>query len=92
MKLSIQDADDVTWSDHPDFDDMEGTEEIVCQDRWTTYYTKIVKHTPTDTFYRIDWAVGSTEYQECDTFDSDPVTLVKVEPYEKTITAYRKVE
>ena len=58
-------------------------EEIIDQDRWRTYYSKVVK-SPEGTPYLITWQRGSTEYQEYD----PEYTMVKVKPIQKTITTY----
>ena len=53
------------------------------QDRWHTYYSKVVK-SPLGVPYQVSWANGSTEYQECD----PDYQMVKVKPVTKTITTY----
>ena len=58
-------------------------EKIIDQDRWHTYYSKVVK-SPLGVPYQISWAAGSTEYQECD----PGYQMTKVKPVQKTITTY----
>lgn len=53
--------------------------------RWITRNTQVVREKSTGHYWMASWNEGNTEYQ-----DPDPdLTLVKVEPYEVTITQYR---
>ena len=65
-----------------EWETVEG-ETIDRQDRWHTYYSKVVK-SPLLVYYRISWARGSTEYQECE----PEYEMVKVKPITKTITTF----
>lgn len=72
-----------------DYEDVSDYEEVVegvieDQDRWHTYLYSVYKHTPTDTYWRINYDVGSTEYQE----GSGEVYVTQVAPKTKTITVY----
>lgn len=61
------------------------SESITDQGRWETYWTKVVKKD--GKFYRLDWASGSTEYQDRpfeDTFHQ----VTEVEPKQVTVTKY----
>lgn len=53
--------------------------------RWTTRYTQVVREAATGYYWLASWHEGNTEYQDCD----PDLTLVKVEPYEVTVTQYR---
>ena len=62
-------------------------EKIDDQDRWHTYFSKVVK-SPLGVPYKVSWARGSTEYQECDL----EYHMVKVKPVQVTTTTYVKDE
>lgn len=53
------------------------------QDRWYTYWSKIVK-CPLGCVYKVSWAAGSTEYQEVD----PDYRMAKVKPVEIVTTVY----
>lgn len=56
------------------------TEEITDQSRWYTYHTGVFRDPETELYYEIDWQEGSTEMQECDTWnDEDEVLATQVE-------------
>lgn len=66
-----------------------GGEEICGQSRWYISYSQVLQLKSDDTFWRADWSRGATEYQDEGVED---LTLVKVEPYQKTVTEYQVVE
>lgn len=53
--------------------------------RWITRYTQVLREKSTGHYWMASWFEGNTEYQDCD----PDLTLVKVAPYEVTITQYR---
>lgn len=60
--------------------------------RWATQYDLIFKVKETGKIYQTGYQVGSTEYQDEGPWeDKAEVTLVEVEPFEKTIIDYRAV-
>lgn len=59
--------------------------EIYDQTRWSTIYTQVVQHKPSDTFWEISWSRGSTEIQDNGIEDVD---VFEVVPKEVTITKY----
>lgn len=60
---------------------------IVDQSRWSTFYTSVLEHIPTKTFWEIGWSRGSTECQDGQD-ESDNTTVCEVEPVQVTITKY----
>ena len=82
MKYTDDDLQDMVWGDHPDFETIVD-ESVIDTDRWHTYYESIIKEKGTGKFYNLSWAVGSTEYQECDLdarlFEVVPKEVVKIE-------------
>lgn len=75
---------DIEWF-HPD-DYLSDTFEYTSQNRWTTWKTAVWKFED-ESYVEIHWEEGSTEYQ--DTYPH--MSIVEVEPYEKTVIKYRKV-
>lgn len=63
-------------------------EQITGQSRWQTFTEYVVKDEE-DRYWMFDTIDGSTECQENEPFDT--TTLVEVEPYEKTVIDYRKI-
>lgn len=59
--------------------------------RWTVLNIQVFGHVATDTFWEASWLSGATECQELGT-DEMLLTVMQVEPYEKTTTLYREVE
>ena len=55
------------------------------QSRWHTSYSKVYKHKPTDTFWKILWSTGSTEQQYNGLEDID---FKQVKPVTHTIVVY----
>lgn len=61
MELTLDEADLIVYSDHPDFEDVDETEKLGSKYRWYTSMYKIVRHLPTNRYYRIDWREANTE-------------------------------
>lgn len=72
--------------DYEDVPDYEVVVEGVIEDtsRWNIFMHDVYKHVPTDTYWKVNYDVGSTEYQE----SSDEVYVKQVTPQTKTITVY----
>lgn len=66
-------------------------DEICDTRRWAIRYEMIFWFE--DKYYQTFYEVGATEYQDISPYEFDPemIEVTEVEPYEKTITAYRKV-
>lgn len=62
-------------------------EKIDDEDRWNTYFSKVVK-SPLGFSYKVSWAKGSTENQDCDL----KYQMVRVKPFQVTTTTYVKDE
>jgi hypothetical protein len=56
--------------------------------RWTSYHRLIIRRTADDTLWALPYEMGLTEYQDCDRFDGDPVTVDRVRAIEVTTTRY----
>lgn len=60
---------------------------IVDQTRWDTIHEVVFQYE--DKFYKTDYAVGSTEYQDYGPWESEnDITCDEVRPVEKTVIAY----
>jgi hypothetical protein len=91
MKLDAKEAQRAVYEDHEDFQVIK--DEIYDTGRWSDYHNCILKHLPTNKFFEVNYSQGSTEMQDEYAFEyENEVTFSEVEPYEKTITAYRKVK
>ena len=76
----------VNWSDHDEADYFkEITEETIdSKTRWHVHYSQVFKDTRDNTFWKLNWKRGATEYQD----DDDEVNFCQVEPQEVTIIKY----
>ena len=86
MKLSKTEAEDIVYEEHEYWIKIE--EKIVGQSRWTTNYSGIFKHIPSERFFKVWYSRGSTEYQETDLFCNDEVEFIEVELKEVLITQW----
>ena len=82
--MTFDNIDD--WWDFLDQETVQSTS-ITDQDRWHTYYEKVVK-TKDGKFYSLWWREGSTECQDCP-FDEMYCEAIEVEPYQETVTKYK---
>lgn len=55
--------------------------------RWSNYVEQVFQHKGSGKYYRANWEVGATEYQDVDM----EVTLTEVEPFLAQVTKYREV-
>jgi hypothetical protein len=76
---------EVDWFDPHDY--IDDTFELTSQNRWTTWQTAVWKFED-GSYVQIHWEKGSTEYQDC----YPNISIVEVEPYEKTIIDYRAIK
>ncbi len=62
--------------------------------RWSSYHTLVFMDSADNTLWRVQYSQGLTESQDEQPFEYDPdeVSCDQVEPYEVTITKYRKVK
>lgn len=78
MKLTAEQARDIVWESDEDWQSVE--EEVVGNDRWSIHKTGVFKHIPTAKFYRFNWSVGATEYQDEQPYEYDKeVEVAEVE-------------
>lgn len=94
MNLSIAKAlleddtvDDESWEAANRFVEVTHSE-ITGQSRWSTYYARVYNDPIDNTYWRITWERGSTEYQESDDLN---VSFEQVKPVEKVVIDYVKV-
>lgn len=80
MIVSKEEAEEIIWEDHEDWEMLRNTRNIICTSRWTKTYEAVFLHKPTQKHYQVEWNVGATEIQEgIDAFYSDEVELTEVE-------------
>lgn len=92
MTLTRQEARDVVYDDHNDWEKVKDTEKIVDQRRWTTMLEAVFLHKPTGKHYAIFWEVGSTEQQEQSPFEYDDPVLTEVEEKEVLVKQWVNVK
>ena len=86
---SEEDFFDVLFGDHPDFGTVVDSK-VIDTDRWHHQNEMVIKDLVTGKYYQINYTTGATEYQEVP-FDEMNITYKQVEPYEKTVIAYKEV-
>ena len=91
ITLTKDDGNRMVYDEHPDFEDVPGTEKIVDQGRWDTMFKKVFKHVPSGKFYMLHYSLGSTEQQECDPFEYSDPEPEEVELREVTKKEWMKV-
>ena len=64
LKVKADDAEQIVYGDHDEWKNVEGTEEITDQGRWSTSFEGVFYHTPSNKFYLFQWEKGSTECQD----------------------------
>lgn len=93
IKDHVKSIDDTyyTWGDVAD--ELGGevvVEELASRTRWSVWYNIILKFG--DVYVQVTHEDGATEYQDHGYSIADEVNSLKlVEPYEKTVIAYRRV-
>lgn len=90
FNVTKKEAVEIVNGDHDDWLVVEVTP--VEQERWSVLYAVILRHKPTGKFYSDSFRVAATEEQDEGPYDSWGPNFTEVEPYEKTITAYRPVK
>lgn len=92
MKITADEAERIVYGDHDDWEEIRGTEEIVEQDRWSTTFSAVWLHKPSQKYYSAYYTRGSTEVQEgMDLFPEDP-DFYEVECREVTEKKWMPVE
>ena len=90
MKTTPQDASDIVYDDHPDFETIE--DKIIDTTRWDIVSTIVILEKATGKFFTVDYRTGATECQDTRPFDDmSEVDWQEVKPVEKMITVYEKV-
>lgn len=84
MEVPFELNEELMYEGHDDLavvtdETIEGT------GRWSTYFSIVVMHKPTQTYWRLSWSRGSTEYQDNGVED---LTATQVVPKEVTVTQY----
>lgn len=88
------DHDYITWEDvvgH--FDGEIVQEELAEQSRWNTMYEIVMRFDvgKEPVYLRVYDVRGSTEYQDREPISDSLDELVEVQPYDKTVVAYRPI-
>ena len=95
MILDVNDACEIIYDDHEDWEVVKGTEQITDHSRWAVAYSVVVKHIPSGKFYHFDYDVGATESQDMDCKGqfgySDTYEPIEVHQVEKTIKVWESV-
>ncbi len=81
------DITEVLYGDDEHFDIIVDSE-MVSKSRWSIQYETIVKCKINDKFYRIEFTLGSTEYQDNGVED---IQIFEVEPVEVHVIQYQNV-
>lgn len=72
--------DEIWNEEHPEID-----RDLVSKTRWGTIESRIVRRESDNTYWKAGWEVTSDGWQR------DTATVVRVEPYEVTVTQYREL-
>lgn len=91
MKFKKEDLQDLLWEDCDErWSIIE--DEIIENSRWSILHGLIFAYD--GTLYETSYSVGATENQDESPFeyDDDEIECHEVEPYEVTVTKYRKVK
>jgi hypothetical protein len=89
VKLTKEEARDVVWEDHEDWETIE--EDICSNSRWAIHMRGIFKHVPSGKFYELHWDKGATEYQEQQPFEYTDPDLIEVHQVEKVVKVWETV-
>lgn len=85
MKLTRDEAREVIYGDHEDFEAVKGTVKIIDQGRWSTASEGVFLHKPSGKHYLLNWSQGSTESQDESPFEYSDPDPVEVESKEVTV-------
>lgn len=88
--MEYEEFERIIEEDHEDYNDVTSSK-IEDQDRWHTYYSKVVKQISTDKFFELYWGQGSTEMQD---YGPENIhwEIYEVAPKQITKTIYEAVK
>ena len=91
MTMTYQVARDILYDEYEDGYENVVSAEIVGKSRWSVFYSAVYLHTETETYWRLNWTRGATEYQDEGIDDIEfqevvpvPVTVIKYIAKEST--------
>lgn len=87
VTVSEDDTRMISWDRHSDYETI--SRESGDKGRWHTFVDLIVKHKPTEKFYRLCFLEGNTEYQDNE-YDM-ACELTEVVPVQVSTTRYEDV-
>ena len=90
MQLTKDEALDVLYGDHEDWEEIE--RQMVDTSRWSIHYEGIFRHIPSKKYYSMCWSVGATEQQDEGPFEYEEPELREVEQYDKIVKSWRSVK
>lgn len=86
-----EDAEDIYWGEHPDFDSEPIAEVDLGSRRWNHDWRRIMRRTADGTFWAVEGQIALTEMQE-NIFEEDPVQVfareVEIPPVPATIETH----
>ena len=88
LEISAEDARALLWDDGPEGISIV-KDDIIDNSRWSILHNIVIKKD--DKFYEDNYSVGATENQDESAWEYTEPNFVEVEPYEKTVTDYRKI-
>lgn len=88
LEISAEDARGLIWGDGPDGIEVV-KDDVIDNTRWSIIHTMVIKKD--NKFYQDEYSVGATESQDESAWEYTKPNFVEVEPYEKTVIEYRKV-
>lgn len=83
MKLTGQQLQDIVFDYDDEWEEVEGTSQIVDQGRWSTHHFGVFKHLPSGKCYGIAYSAGSTESQFEDPFEYELKDEFDLQEYEQ---------
>ena len=89
MELSREEAQDIVWGDHKDWEEIET--EIVDTSRWSVHHEGIFKHISSGKFYSLSWSTGATEMQDEAPFEYTDPEPIEVHQVEKVVKVWEAV-
>lgn len=92
MELTKEQGNQLIWGELDGWEQVDGSEEIIEQQRWMTLMEAVFEHIESNKFYRTHWQSGNTENQECDPFEYDAPDMTEVELKEVTVSKWMKVK
>lgn len=90
MRLTEQEARDIVYEDHEDWETVET--EIEDTTRWSIVHSGVFKHLPTGKHYFTYWSVGATETQDQQPFEYDEPVFNEVKQVEKVVKVWECID